>query len=91
MLAESPQHPKPHLRLRGLKQLSVLLRVRLLNIALSNLLHHEVPINHHVLSQLATCNAPLASDRQDADGRLGVDEGVDAVGGVGESELVGCL
>ena len=69
----------------------MLLRVRLLNIALSNLLHHEVSINNHILSQLAARDAPLASDGQDADGRLGVDEGVDAVGGVGEGELVCCL
>lgn len=91
MLAEFAQTPLIHLCLGGLEQLGVLLRVRLLNIALRDLLHHEVPIDDHVLGELAARNAPLARDRQDADRRLSVDEGVDAVGGVGEGELVCCL
>ena len=69
----------------------MLLRVSLLNIALGNLLHHEVAVNDHVLSELAAADAPLAGDSQDADRRLSVDEGVDAVGDVGEGELVCCL
>lgn len=77
-----------HLSLRSLKKLGVLLRVGLLNIALSDLLHHEVTVDDNILGQLAACNAPLAGNGQDADGRLCVDKGVDAVGGVGEGELV---
>lgn len=102
MLAESPTHPLPargpgrrnpptHLNLHRLKQLSMLLRVGLLHVALSHLLHHKVPVNNNILRQLAAHNAPLARDGQDANGRLGVDERVDAVGGVGEGELVCCL
>ena len=77
--------------LRGLNQLGVLLRVRLLDIALCHLLHHEVAVNLDILDELAVGDAPLAGDGQHADGRLCVDEAVDACGSVGESELVGCL
>ena len=69
----------------------MLLRVRLLNIPLRHLLHHKVPINDHILRQHGALHPPLSSDGQDADGRLGVDEGVDAVGDVGQRQLVGCL
>lgn len=69
----------------------MLLRVRLLNITLGNLLHHKVAIDDHVLGQLAASDTPLASNGQDADGRFGVDEGVNTVGDIGESQLVGCL
>lgn len=82
---------KDRLSLSSLEQLGVLLRVGLLNIALSNLLHHEVSINDNILSELATANTPLACNSQDANRRLSVDEGVDAVGDVGEGELVCCL
>lgn len=63
----------------------------LLNIALSDLLHHEVTIDNNILNQLAAINAPLAGNSQDTDGRLCVDERVDAVRDVGEGELVCCL
>lgn len=69
----------------------MLLRVRLLNITLGNLLHHKVSIDNNILRQLAAVDTPLASDGQDTNGRLCVDEGVDAVGDVGEGELVCCL
>ena len=66
----------------------MLLRVRLLDVALGNLLHHEVAINYNVLGQLAVGDAPLARNGQDADGRLCIDERVDDVGDGGERELV---
>jgi hypothetical protein len=93
MLAESLQHPYHQhcLSLSGLKQLAVLLGVRLFNISLGNLLHHEVAINDHIFSELAAGDTPFARDGQDADRRLSVDEGVDAVGDVCEGELVCCL
>lgn len=65
--------------------------MRLLDVALGNLLHHEIGINVDFLAQLAVGNTPLAADGQDADGGFGVDEGVDAVRDVGEGEFVGCL
>jgi hypothetical protein len=65
--------------------------VRLLDVALGHLLHHEVAVNLDILDQQAIRDAPLARDGQHADGRLGVDEAVDAGGCVGEGELVGCL
>jgi hypothetical protein len=77
--------------LRGLDQLGVLLRVRLLDVPLGHLLHHEVAVNLDVLDQLAIGDAPLAGNGQHADGRLRVDEAVDAGGCVCEGELVGCL
>jgi hypothetical protein len=77
--------------LRRLNQLGVLLRVRLLDIPLCHLLHHEVAVNLDILDQQAIGDAPLAGNGQHADGRLGVDEAVDARGRVGECELVGCL
>ena len=79
------------LSLSSFQELHVLLRVRLLNIVLSHLLHHEVAINDHILRQHAALHPPLACDGEGADGRLGVDEGVDAVGDVGQRQLVGCL
>ena len=79
------------LSLSSLEQLSVLLGVRLLNIALGNLLHHEVAVNHNVLDELAARNAPRAGNSQDTDRRLGVDKGVDAVRDIGQGELVGGL
>lgn len=77
--------------LRSLQKLHVLLWVRLLNIALSNLLHHKVGIDVDFLAELAVGNAPLAADGEDANRGFGVDEGVDALGDVGEGELVGSL
>jgi hypothetical protein len=69
----------------------VLLRVRLFDISLGHLLHHEVPVNLDVLDQLAVCYAPLPRDGEGANGGLGVDECVDAVGDVCEGKLVGGL
>lgn len=69
----------------------MLLRVRLLDIALGNLLHHEVTINNNILSQLAASDAPLAGDGEDANRGLSVDEGVDTIRDISEGELVGCL
>ena len=69
----------------------MLLRMRLLHIPLRHLLHHKVSIDLHLLGQLAVHHPPLGRDRQRANGGLGVDEGVDAVGDVGEGEFVGCL
>lgn len=69
----------------------MLLRVRLIDVPLGHLLHHEVAIDVDLLYELALCDAPLRGDGQRADGRLGVDEGVDAVVYVGEGEFVGCL
>ena len=82
--------PQP-LRLRHLQQPSMLLRMRLLHIPLRHLLHHKVPLNLHLLAQPAIHNPPLSGNSQRANGGLGVDEGVDAVGDVGEGEFVGCL
>ena len=69
----------------------MLLGVRLLDIPLSHLLHHEVAIDDHILRQHTALHPPLARDGEGADGRLSVDEGVDAVGDVGQRQLVGCL
>jgi hypothetical protein len=80
-----------HLSPSRLKKLHVLLRVRLLNIALGNLLHHEVGIDVDFLAQLTVRNAPLAADGKCADGGFGVDERVDARFDVCEGEFVGCL
>jgi hypothetical protein len=78
----------PHLSLGQLQQLAVLLRMRLFHISFCHLLHHEIPVNLHVLDQLAVCDAPLARDGQRADGRLGVDQCIDAGGNVGEGQFV---
>ena len=69
----------------------MLLRVGLLNIVLSHLLHHEVGVNVNLLAELAASNTPLAADGEDTNGGFGVDEGVDTLGDIGEGELVGCL
>lgn len=69
----------------------MLLRMRLLDIALCHLLHHEISINLNLFDQLTLRNPPLGRNSQGTNGWLGVDERVDAVGDVGESELVGCL
>jgi hypothetical protein len=66
----------------------MLIRVCLLNVRLSNLLHHKVGIDINFLAQLSTSNAPLSRDGKHADRRLSVDEGVNALGDVGEGELV---
>jgi hypothetical protein len=76
---------------RRLQQLNMLLRMRLLHVTLSNLLHHEIRLNLHLFTQHTALNAPLARDSQHADRRLRVDEGVDAAGLIGEREFVGCL
>ena len=88
-----PSHPSQsqHLSYRSLQQLDMLCRMRLLHITLRNLLHHEIRINVDLLAQLAIGDTPLAADSQYADGGLGVDKGVDAVGDVGEGEFVCCL
>jgi|SRR5690242_14846387 len=80
-----------HLSLGRLDELGMLLGVRLLDVTLCHLLHHEVAIDNNILGQLAISHTPLAGDGQDADGGLCVDEGIDAVGDVGEGEFVGCL
>lgn len=69
----------------------MLLRVRLLDVVLSHLLHHEVGVDVNLLAELAASDTPLAADGEDTNGRFGVDEGVDTLRDVGESELVGCL
>jgi hypothetical protein len=92
-----PAHPSPssnhatRLRLSSLQKLHVLFRVGLLNIALSNFLHHEVGIDVDFLAKLAVGDAPFAANGEDTDGRFGVDEGVDSLRDIGQSELVGCL
>jgi hypothetical protein len=79
------------LSLDSLKQLDVLLGMRLLDVALGHLLHHEVGVDLDLLGELAVDDAPLAGDGQGADGGFGVDEAVDAVGDVGERQGVGRL
>lgn len=79
------------LSLSSLQELHVLLRVSLLNIALSNLLHHKVGVDVNLLAELAVGNAPLAADGEDTDWGLSVDKRVDTLGDVGESQLVGSL
>jgi len=79
------------LSLSSFQELHVLLRVGLLNVVLSNLFHHEVGVNVNLLAELAASHTPLAADGEDTNGGFGVDEGVDALGDVGEGELVGCL
>lgn len=69
----------------------MLLRVSLLNVALSNLLHHKVGVDVNLLTELAVGNAPLAADGEDTDWGLSVDKRVDTLGDVGESQLVGSL
>jgi len=90
-------HPSPlsnyttRLSLSSFQELHVLLRVGLLNIVLSHLLHHEVGVNVNLLAELATSHTPLAADGEDTNGGFGVNEGVDTLGDIGEGELVGCL
>lgn len=69
----------------------MLLGMRLLDVALGDLLHHEVCVNLDFLGELALDDAPLAGDGEDADRGLSVDEAVDAVLGVGEGQGVGGL
>lgn len=69
----------------------MLLRVHLLDVSLCHLLHHKVAVNVDILDQLVIDDAPLAGNGENSDGGLRVDEAVDAVGDVGESELVGGL
>ena len=76
------------LRLGSLEQLHVLLRVRLLNIALGNLLHHEIGIDINLLAQLAIDDAPLATNRKCADRRFGINKRIDALWHIGDVELV---
>jgi hypothetical protein len=66
----------------------VLLRVRLLHIALGHLLHHKVSINLYILDQLAVFDAPLSGDGQGTDRGLGIDERVDSILDIRERELV---
>jgi hypothetical protein len=70
--------PTLHLSQRGLQQLHMLFRMRLLHVQLRHLLHHEIRIDVHFLTQLSAFNAPLARNSEDADRRLGVDKGIDA-------------
>jgi hypothetical protein len=56
----------------------MLIRMRLLNIALGHLLHHKVGIDIDLLTQLAVRNAPLSRDGKHADRGLSVDEGIDS-------------
>ena len=69
----------------------MLLRVRLLHIALGHLLHHKVPIDLDIFNQHPVLNTPLAGDGKNTNGGFGVDERVDACGDVGEGEFVCCL
>ena len=66
----------------------MLLRVRLLNVVLSDLLHHEVGIDIDGLGQRAVGDTPLAADGENANRRLSVDERIDTVGHVGQCECV---
>lgn len=75
----------------SLQKLDMLFRMRLLNITLRNLLHHEVGINIDFLAQQAVFNPPFAGDGKDADGRLGVDKRIDTSWGIGELQCVCCL
>lgn len=54
-----------HLSLSSFQELHVLLRVRLLNVVLSDLLHHEVGVNVNLLAELAASHTPLAADGED--------------------------
>lgn len=72
----------------GLQQLNMLLRMRLLNITLRHLLHHEIRIDIHILRQQPIRNTPLPSNSQRTDRWLRVNQGVDASGHVGECEFV---
>jgi hypothetical protein len=65
--------------------------MRLLHITLRNLLHHEIRIDIHLLTQLPILDPPLPRNREHAHGRLGVYKTVDAVGDVCEGEFVCCL
>jgi hypothetical protein len=65
--------------------------MRLLHIALRNLLHHEIRIDIHLLTQLPILDPPLPRNREHAHRRLGVHKTVDAVGDVCECEFVCCL
>lgn len=69
----------------------MLFRMRLVYICLCDFLHHEIRVNLDFFAQLAARDTPLSRDGEHADGRLGVDERVDALSDVGESELVCCL
>lgn len=69
----------------------MLARVRLLDIALSHLLHDEVAVDMHLLSKMGAIDTPLAGDGQGAGRRLRNDLGVDALRHVGESEPVSGL
>jgi hypothetical protein len=63
----------------------------LLNIRLRNLLHHKVRIDVDFLAQIATSDAPLARDGEHANRRFSIYERVDALGDVGERELISGL
>jgi hypothetical protein len=52
----------------------MLTRMRLLNIRLGHLLHHEVSIDIHLLNQQAAGNPPLSRNRKHANRGFGVDE-----------------
>jgi hypothetical protein len=70
--------PTPlHLSPRSLEQLHMLLWVGFLDVALRNLLHHEIGINFDFFAQLPVRNAPFSRNGEYADGGFGVDEGVD--------------
>jgi hypothetical protein len=73
-----PQPRRMHLRFGQLQQSRVLLRMRLLDISLGHLLHHEIAVNLNVFNQLAICYTPFPRNGQRADGGLGIDERVDA-------------
>lgn len=69
----------------------MMLRMRTLNIPLNNLLNNHIRIDLDLFLQLAINDSPLAGNLHGAHRHLAVDERVDAVGDVGESELVGRL
>ena len=80
-----PARSRPSLHIGSVfQQHGVLTRVRLLDISLGHLLHHKVAIDLHILDQFSIYHPPFARNREDADWRLGVDETVDAIGGVCE-------
>lgn len=63
----------------------------LLHIALDHLDHQHVGVNLDALLQLVAGHAPLALEADGSSGRLGVNEGVDAVLAAGECERVSGL
>ena len=74
-----------------LQKKSVLLRVRLLHVALGHLLHHEIAVNLDIFDEHTILNTPFSCDGKDTDRRFGIDERVDTCGDIRERKFVGCL